>query len=1034
MPIPQLADRQDIINWSNRAEAGFWFPELIRQLVSATSKPTRIEFRTQEGAGLPGFDGYTEITTGNAFIPDGVVAWELGTDEVPTTKANKDYKKRTDNPPENIDPSQTVYISFSSRSWPRKSNWAAKKRLEGKWRDIKAFDVDDIMTWLVDAPAVHIWLSWRLGKPLTGVRDLQSWWEGWSQETNPTITPELILSGRKKECEQFEKSLTGTPQIIPIESETKDEAEAFVSAVIAQQPPNLRDTYFSKAILIDSPDAWIYYANSRSPLILIRRFNDSTYDRLALSNGNHVIVVQSQQTIDEKLYRRTSLKTIIDSGSAEHEFSTNIREILNEPSDILELTFDQPILLYGPPNIGKTTLAVRQGWKSLQHPKAYDHVFYLNARVNYPFDIRSAHPFVRRSESMLVIVDDIHFATPNLQDWVMELEKTMELFQRVTILWIARDNVISAKLTGMKMKEPVQIEFPLERVVSLFLTNLDQYPEWQRVIAAFECQLDPRLAIELRAKTSKVSTISDFIDSITEMVDDLIHSSLRMVSLGTAKETYQSLLPFGSLGSLIELDFLNLISSDPLNDIECLRELGLASLTRDRHIALTEHPFQIRRKLNLLSRLHVPTKAHRILQDWLYEKTQVKSNISARSTSDVIFALYYLTFVPYNQRKARLNELVLLAEWSGVREPLASALEFLLEIAESDSAISDMLDLGDDLVLWWLKLTRSCYPENEKLFTDMLSRARTFWNGKREAAEASALRKVGSIRLDTILYEIGYIEYLSEQYESAAETFALSVEVALDLIKRGMIESDQALRNDACYALSNIWIAASLERSATLRKMIFKALLDKRSFDESEITKAGELVTGIADIWRTLYNANASPKEQSGEMYLRALSVVSSTWQPPSDGVLILRDELKEEQLGRHEMNAWAHSLETSCWPALYGVMSQRINIDTPTCEYKAPLSTPAPAVGIPLYRINQIKLLVKWAEDRQCERIKQQSVAIACMMRAGGGFEYLGDLLYLAMRVASNDETKGALKYLISHRIPTVGFNGLAKLAVRNF
>ncbi|MDK9700142.1 MAG: hypothetical protein OEM52_08365 [bacterium] len=303
MSIPQLADRQDIINWSNRAESGYWFPELIRQLIIATSKPTRIEFRTQEGAGLPGFDGYTEITTGNAFIPDGVVAWELGTDEVPTTKANKDYKKRTDNPPENIDPSQTVYISFSSRSWPRKSNWAAKKRLEGKWRDIKAFDVDDIMTWLIDAPAVHIWLTWHIGKPLEGVRDLQSWWEGWSQETYPTITPELILSGRKKEYEQLERLLAGNPQVVPIESETKDEAEAFVSAVIAQQPPNLRDTYFSKAILIDSPDTWNYYANSRRPLILIRRFNDSTYDQLAINNGHHVIV-----PIDPSLSIKSGIK------------------------------------------------------------------------------------------------------------------------------------------------------------------------------------------------------------------------------------------------------------------------------------------------------------------------------------------------------------------------------------------------------------------------------------------------------------------------------------------------------------------------------------------------------------------------------------------------------------------------------------------------------------------------------------------------------------------------------------------------------
>ena len=86
--------------------------------------------RSGEGTRYGGYDGTFKAERGNAFVPDGLSAWEMGVDPRPKKKADDDYKKRTAKPLD-VDPSQATFVFVTPHRWPGKENWAAEKRQAG---------------------------------------------------------------------------------------------------------------------------------------------------------------------------------------------------------------------------------------------------------------------------------------------------------------------------------------------------------------------------------------------------------------------------------------------------------------------------------------------------------------------------------------------------------------------------------------------------------------------------------------------------------------------------------------------------------------------------------------------------------------------------------------------------------------------------------------------------------------------------------------------------------------------------------------
>lgn len=170
MPMTTLVDATDLNAWSNRREAQGLLPRVVRRLVHATSERVeRVGFPADEGVQLGGYDGIVRVVEGNAFVPEGTSAWELGTNRGVKAKADEDYKKRCDDPL-GLDPSETTLVFVTPRRWGGKDDWVASKEADNFWREVRAYNADDLEEWLELAPGVHIWLSSRLGKHPEGAR------------------------------------------------------------------------------------------------------------------------------------------------------------------------------------------------------------------------------------------------------------------------------------------------------------------------------------------------------------------------------------------------------------------------------------------------------------------------------------------------------------------------------------------------------------------------------------------------------------------------------------------------------------------------------------------------------------------------------------------------------------------------------------------------------------------------------------------------------------------------------------------------
>ena len=107
---------------------------------------------------LRGWDGLLEVGTGNALAPSGISGWEFSCAKAVTSKANDDYEKRTADPLE-LDKATATFVFVTSRRWQGKRQWLRERREEGKWRDVRAFDADDLVAWLQQAEEVTRWFD-----------------------------------------------------------------------------------------------------------------------------------------------------------------------------------------------------------------------------------------------------------------------------------------------------------------------------------------------------------------------------------------------------------------------------------------------------------------------------------------------------------------------------------------------------------------------------------------------------------------------------------------------------------------------------------------------------------------------------------------------------------------------------------------------------------------------------------------------------------------------------------------------------------
>ena len=321
---PHLADASDIRRWAeDRIEARSEFPRWVRTLIDQTNdQVVSLDMRAGKAVDVHGYDGLVEAAKATPFVPAGLSVWELGTGADPVAKANKDYRDRTKDSL-GIDKSRAVFVFATPRQWDEKNDWAQRKRAQGIWRDVRAFDASDVEMAFESAPAAHFAFSETVGKPTSGVRTLEDWWQSFATFSQPALTPELVLAGRADQAAELLRLLAQQGRLTTISAPSTDDVIAFVAGTLMTTPEAQRGDLLARTLIVHDAISLRMIESSASLLILLP-FEEELRRAAELVRAHHVIFLAPDDTpsdvslprLDRDIFASTLQALGVDEGTS----------------------------------------------------------------------------------------------------------------------------------------------------------------------------------------------------------------------------------------------------------------------------------------------------------------------------------------------------------------------------------------------------------------------------------------------------------------------------------------------------------------------------------------------------------------------------------------------------------------------------------------------------------------------------------------------------------------------------------------------
>ncbi len=279
----------EINNWArNYHSARFKLPQVLRRLVLGSVRTKKLNFPSDEDAERRGFDGHLQASTGNAWVPDGISVWEIGTSAKPEIKAEEDFQKRTSNCTL-INRSDTTFVFVTPHKWDYEK-WCAEKRGLGFWKDVRVLDSSDLAQWLDNTPAVAAWVARLLGHKPEGVCDINVHWENLSGISSPKLRPEIFLAGREKEIEAVKKWLKKKPGDLQVQSQSKNDVLDFLSAYAFHKKGEF--SVQARTLFVGTKEAWRSLCACNTSMVLVPEDLEIDFQLVneATRNGHHVLV------------------------------------------------------------------------------------------------------------------------------------------------------------------------------------------------------------------------------------------------------------------------------------------------------------------------------------------------------------------------------------------------------------------------------------------------------------------------------------------------------------------------------------------------------------------------------------------------------------------------------------------------------------------------------------------------------------------------------------------------------------------------
>lgn len=284
----------DLREWAKRYDCPPVLPRLLGRLVRATGNGVvGVRIPSDEAVYEGGLDGSVTSEEASEFVPAGHSVWEFGSGGDPEGKAEKDYRKRTDHP-KGLDTKSATFIFVTPRLWSKKEDWVDKKKAEGSWRDVRAYDANDLAKWLDDSPSVSVWFSMRIGRRPNGALSLEDFYSEWVAPSLPHLTEQVVHAGRAADSEKIAEWLRRPASVFGLRAETAHEAAAFLFVAIKSMGQEERLSVLARSVVVETVEAWRELELRREPLLLVAQRPDSQALASAAAKGHHVFAPLSQ--------------------------------------------------------------------------------------------------------------------------------------------------------------------------------------------------------------------------------------------------------------------------------------------------------------------------------------------------------------------------------------------------------------------------------------------------------------------------------------------------------------------------------------------------------------------------------------------------------------------------------------------------------------------------------------------------------------------------------------------------------------------
>lgn len=323
-----------LVTWSDQLSARGMLPILIRRLISATTQTNVLAMPGGESVGEPGWDGVVDVTVGNAWVPDGISYWEIGTSADPARKARSDFQKRISELSAE-QAAQATYVFVTPRRWRGKAAWQAKARNQNIWADVLVWDADDLEAWLETSAATSLWMASQVGIAGPGIESIETHWDHWHRQSDPTLTSRALLAGREQARDELLKRIGQREGLIAVMADSQSEAVGFACAQLLESGDSQR------AVCVTSEEGWQFVDANQGIDLVVVASNELATQRVPREGMSLIIPLAAGDEVFNLMgaaAKAADQKVVELRRPRPDEFEKALLELGIEPSDAARYT------------------------------------------------------------------------------------------------------------------------------------------------------------------------------------------------------------------------------------------------------------------------------------------------------------------------------------------------------------------------------------------------------------------------------------------------------------------------------------------------------------------------------------------------------------------------------------------------------------------------------------------------------------------------------------------------------------------------